>query len=190
MRYADDAVMLFENDRHGQQTAWSVRAAAPPGQDAVPGLPTESAPRARAGRGIRLPRLHPLLGAVAEGISCRAPDHGQEPLRTRDASRVRLVSQTPARRGPQAAGVPRERAAGARELLRAQGQQRAAIEFPLPGRADVAEVAIATQPEIASELGQDAGTPTEALCRGLASGPPQPLRFSLERTCHVKNRVR
>ena len=25
---------------------------------------------------------------------------------------------------------------------------------------------------------------------GLASGPPQPLRFSLERTCHVKNRVR
>ena len=28
------------------------------------------------------------------------------------------------------------------------------------------------------------------LCRGLASGPPQPLRFSLERTCHVKNRVR
>ncbi len=134
---------------------------APPGQDAVPGLPTEPARRAREGRGIRLPRLHPLLGAVAEGQSCRAPDHGQEPLRTRDASRERLVSQTPARRGPRAVGASGKRAPGARELLRAQGQQCATVEFLLPSRADMAEVAIASQPEIAPELGQDAGTPSE-----------------------------
>ena len=98
VRYADDALFLFETERDARrvldvlgQAAWPVRAHAPPDQDPVRRLPAETPPEPQRRRDIRLPRLHPRLGEVTEGIPDCPPSHGQGAVRAGGQVRLGLV---------------------------------------------------------------------------------------------------
>ncbi len=118
-----------------------VRADRPPDQNpsgAVATAPGRDGSRcARVGqpsRDVRLPRLHPLLGAVADGNGGGAAPDGRAPVpwRDRDARRVVREQRPPADRG--ATRDPEPEPARARGVLR-DHRERPRPGAPVAGRA-------------------------------------------------------
>ena len=103
VRYADDSVHGVRESRrrqtgHGRagQAACTVWAHAPSGQDAPRRLSLSSAgghmPSGHGWHHVRLPRLHPCLGQVAEGQERGAASDGQRPVRAGAGGGERVVS--------------------------------------------------------------------------------------------------
>ena len=111
VRFADDAVMAFENEfrcqagsrRLGQATC-AVWAHAASRQDALRRFPQHPSrwddPSGDGWDHVQLPRLFPRLGKVAGGQECGAASHGQEPLRPRAGGGDGLVPVQPASADP------------------------------------------------------------------------------------------
>ena len=105
---------------------------------------------------VRLPRLHPRLGTVAEGQQRRAAGDGQGSLRARAGSGHGLVPAQPASPVPRAACPSVAGDPGPLRLLRHHRQRPTDPVVPPSGRADLEEVALTARPP-------------QQLCRGRAS---------------------
>ncbi len=155
VRYADDSVMAFENSRrrqagHGRagKAACTVRAHAPPGQDAPRRLSLSSAggrmPPGYGQRHVQLPRLLPYLGQVKEGGERGEASDGQRPVCAGAGGGKRLVPTQSASILARSAcpSVPDD--ARPLCLLRHIGQLSTHTMVRLPGRGAVEKMAGAT----------------------------------------------
>ena len=107
---------------------------------------------------VRLPRLHPRLGAVETRQGRRSSNHGERPLRPRAQIGTRMVQEIPAPADQGAAGTPYPGDTRPLRILRSDREWQMSRVVPLPARPHLAEVACTPQPPRAHELGPDERT--------------------------------
>jgi RNA-directed DNA polymerase len=172
------------------ETAWSVWAHAASRQDALHRLPP-AAPRGHAcrlqGPSVRLPRLHPHMGKVAERQERSAANNGQEPLCPCAARGQGLVPSQSASADPRSARPAVCQARRSLCLLRHHGELSQAAAVSPRGHDDVAQVARATHALEAAPVGSLQRVPRPPPA---ASGQDCPPLCHLERSSPVKNRMR
>ena len=154
VRYADDAVMAFEDfldaqrvPRRSGQASRTVRAYAPSRQDALRRLPLQTTRWESSSESgwhdVHLSRLLPRMGQVAERQGRGAASNGEEPLRPRAGGGQRVVPGKPAQADPQAARPFGCDDAGPLCLLRHIGQLSTIKLVRRYGSKDLAEMVVA-----------------------------------------------
>ena len=140
--------------RHGDagragQAARPVRAHAPSDQDPLRGFPVPAparVPSDGSGNDVRLPRLHPRVGEIAQGQERRRPGDGQGPLRSGARVRERVAQAKPAPPVPGAARASVTGDPGTLRLLRHHRQRPADPVVSPPDRTGLEEMARAARP--------------------------------------------
>ena len=156
VRYADDAVMAFEDHAAGMKMLAVLGKRL--GRYGLTLHPTKTrfvdfrfrrparVPSDGSGNDVRLPRLHPRVGEVAQGQERRCPGDGQRPLRTRARGRERVAQAKPAPPVPGAARASVTGDPGTLRLLRHHRQRPADPVVSPPDRTSLEEVARAARP--------------------------------------------
>ncbi len=152
VRYADDALMAFDNIADAKRVLSVLgkrlaRYAHPPSrQDAPRRLPPQEATgRAPPGDGwdhLRLPGPDPCLGTVTERQGYGPADHGEEPVCPRSGRGQRLVPEAPALVVPRPASPSVVDDAGPLRLLWRWRQQSALALVRQPSGAYLAQVVV------------------------------------------------
>src|SRR5208283_1258500 len=146
--------------------------------------------RASSGNGwdqLRLPRLYPCLGAVAERQEHGQASHGQKPFCPRGGRGERLVPETPARTDPRPAPPPVIDDAGPLRLLR-RWRQHSTIAMVRPSSgADMEEVVVSARSPERRPVGAPQRNPETP---SPPSAKDRPRIHRRERISLVKNRMR
>ena len=173
------------------QASCAIRAYSASRQDSLYRLPLQAtqrrAPPGNEWHHVRLPRLHSCMGQLQARQECSAANHDQEPVCSCAGVGERLVQAPPASRHRRATSPLGERDAGTLCLLWYIGQQSSTAMVRLPGRADMAEVALPTR----STGSVPVGAPARAAEAYSSSfGPHRPPLHRHERNSSVRNRMR
>jgi Reverse transcriptase (RNA-dependent DNA polymerase) len=155
VRYADDAVMAFEDHLSGKRMPELLGkrlgrygASAPSDQDPLRRLPVQTSrwtSPCNGGDHVQLSRLHTCVGPITEGQERCPPDNGERPLRARTGFRGRVVQAKPALLVPGPACPPVAGDPGALRLLRHLGKRPTDQVVSPSARADMEEMARAAR---------------------------------------------
>ena len=148
VRFADDFVIAFSDRQSGQRVLEVLGKrlgrfglALHPEQDALRGLPAGQPERAWNVRNLRLPRLHPPMGSLEEGLQRCSPSDGQGPVHPRGEIRVRLVQAPSALALARSMRASCQRHPGPLQLLRPDRQRETPWRLPVRSHPRLAEMA-------------------------------------------------